>query len=236
MKKFITNKKIKITFLSCLIVVVLVIIGITAMKMVAKNSSIGVEAAKKFALIDAGVKEKKVKDMDVKFMYKDSTYVYDVEFDTNKREYSYFVKASNGVILEKKVIKKKKASSSKKKGKKKKYKKSKKKTKNKDKKIKTKKKIQETTKKLKAKVDDQEEIEELIGVDEAKDVAINSSGADPSDVVFTVARLSRNGTYQLQFYAGDTEYNYVIDASDGSVISSEYNNYDNDDANNENNE
>ena len=42
-----------ITFISCLVVIVLVFIGVTAMKMVAKNSSIGTEAAKKFALIDA---------------------------------------------------------------------------------------------------------------------------------------------------------------------------------------
>ena len=45
------------------VVIVLVFIGITAMRMVAKNSSIGVEAAKKFAYIDAGVKEKNVNDV-----------------------------------------------------------------------------------------------------------------------------------------------------------------------------
>ena len=129
MKNFISNKKIRITFLSCLIVVALVVIGVIAMKMVARNSSIGVEAAKKFALLDAGIKEKNVNKIDVDFTYKDSTYVYDVEFDTNKREYSYFVKASNGIILEKKVVKKKKPLKDKKNKKSKKKKKNTKKSK-----------------------------------------------------------------------------------------------------------
>ena len=92
MKNFITNKKIIITFISCLVVILLVLIGVTAMKMVAKNSSIGTEAAKKFAYLDAGVKEKNVNHVDVDFVYKDSTYVYDVKFDTDKKEYYYFVK------------------------------------------------------------------------------------------------------------------------------------------------
>ena len=87
MKNFILNKKIRITFISCLVVIVLVFIGVTAMKMVAKNSSIGTDAARKFALIDAGVKEKNIKQINIQFAYKDSAYVYDVEFETGKKEY-----------------------------------------------------------------------------------------------------------------------------------------------------
>ena len=59
-----------ITFISCLVVIVLVVIGITAMRMIAKNSSIGVEAAKKFAYIDAGVKEKNINQNCRETLYK----------------------------------------------------------------------------------------------------------------------------------------------------------------------
>ncbi|MCR5430857.1 MAG: hypothetical protein K6E58_06480 [Eubacterium sp.] len=222
MKNFIKNKKVIITFISCLVVIVLVLIGITAMKMIAKNSSIGIEAAKKFALIDAGVKEKNINNIDVKFTYKDSTYVYDVAFDTDKKDYDYFVKASNGIILEKKILKKKKPTKkkknkkhSKKKGKGKKSKKLKGKSKTSSKS----KKIKETTKKVKSKKQSSNnDDEEVIGMDKAKSIAISSSGESPSDVIFTIATLNGD-SYDLQFYNGNKEYNYSIDAYSGSVIS-----------------
>ena len=227
MKNFIKNKKVIITFISCLVVIVLVIIGVIAMKMIAKNSSIGPEAAKKFAYIDAGVKEKNINDVDITFTYKDSTYVYNVEFETDKKEYSYYVNASNGIILEKKIIKKKKPSKkkSKKHSKKKRYKKRKsKKHKTKSKVYSKKKKNKETTKKVKskkAKVEDDEEDgeEEVIGIDEAKSIAISSAGESPGNVVFTLARLDSDGAYELQFYNDDMEYNYSVDARTGSVKS-----------------
>ena len=218
-KNFIKNKKIIITFISCLVVIALVIIGVTAMKMIAKNSSIGVEAAKKFAYIDAGVKEKNVKHVDVDFAYKDSTYVYDVKFDTSKKEYYYFVKASNGIILEKKILKKKKHTNKKDKklSKKKKGKKSKKNEESSTNSSK-KKKIKETTKKVKSHNNSDDDLDDVIGMDEAKSIAISASGANPGDVVFTAAVLSGD-EYELQFFDGNKEYNYSIDAFSGSVNS-----------------
>ena len=231
MKKFIQNKKIMITFISCLVVIVLVFIGITAMRMVAKNSSIGVEAAKKFAYIDAGVKEKNVNDVDVDFEYKDSTYVYCVDFDTDKKDYHYYVNASNGIILEKKIVKKKKSDSSKedkKKSKKKKRKRSGNQSDSSEKYSSSGKKIQETTKKVKSKKDD-EDADVVIGMDRAKSIAVSSAGVSMSDAVFTLAVLDGD-TYNLQFYVGNTEYNYSIDAFTGSVDSAYSNDYEGSDA------
>ena len=231
MKKFIQNKKIMITFISCLVVIVLVFIGITAMRMVAKNSSIGVEAAKKFAYIDAGVKEKNVNDVDVDFEYKDSTYVYCVDFDTDKKDYRYYVNASNGIILEKKIVKKKKSDSSKedkKKSKKKKRKRSGNQSDSSEKYSSGGKKIQETTKKVKSKKDD-EDADVVIGMDRAKSIAVSSAGVSMSDAVFTLAVLDGD-TYNLQFYVGNTEYNYSIDAFTGSVDSAYSNDYEGSDS------
>lgn len=226
LKKFIQNKKIMITFISCLVVIVLVVIGITAMRMVAKNSSIGVEAAKKFAYIDAGVKEKNVNDVDVDFEYKDSTYVYCVDFDTDKKDYHYYVNASNGIILEKKIVKKKHPTKKKDKNnsKKKKHKKNSKKDKT-SQDSSSKIKIKETTKKVKSKKDDDDkDVEHVIGMDEAKSIALSSAGVNPADAVFTAAMLNGD-SYELQFYDGNTEYNYSIDAYSGSVISGYSENY-----------
>lgn len=218
MKNFITNKKVIITFISCLVVILLVVIGITAMRMVAKNSSIGAEAAKKFAYIDAGVEEENVKHIVTEFTYKDSTYVYDVMFDTNKKEYYYVVKASNGIILEKKILKKKTHSKKKDKKHKKKHKKKNKTKKKNGTKYKIKsKKIKETTKKVETK-NQEEDVDDVIGIDKAKSIAVSDAGESSGNVVFTVARLDGT-TYELQFYNEDIEYNYSIDALDGSVIS-----------------
>lgn len=221
MKKFITNKKVIITFVCCLVVIVLVFIGVTAMNMVAKNSSIGVNAAKRFALIDAGVKEKNINDIDIKFTYKDSTYVYDVKFDTKKKNYRYYVKASNGIILEKKISKKASFKKAKKKAKKKSKSKKKKTKSNKSNNSSKAKPIKEAKKKTKSKNNDDEEDVDLIGIDEAKSIAINAEGADFSEAVFTKARLARsNGKdiYQIVFYDDDTEYHCTIDARTGNVI------------------
>ena len=231
MKNFIKNKKVMITFISCLVVIVLVVIGITAMRMVAKNSSIGVEAAKKFAYIDAGVKEKNVNDVDVDFEYKDSTYVYCVDFDTDKKDYHYYVNASNGIILEKKIVKKK--SDSKKDDKKKSKKKKKRRSNRKDdsySSVSGGKKIKETTKKVKSKKDNEEDDEDVvIGMDKAKSIAVSSAGESMNNVIFTLAVLDGD-TYNLQFYDGNTEYNYSIDAFTGSVIRAYSNDYEGSDS------
>ncbi len=236
MKNFIKNKKLIITFISCLVVVILAFIGVTAMKMIAKDSSIGSEAAKKFALLDAGVQEKNIEDIDVQFDYKDSAYVYNVDFETQKKEYHYYVKASNGIILEKKIIKKKKhkKKKDKKESKKKKTNKSKKSKKKKGKSkssSKSEKKIKETTKKVKSKKNKgSDNVDEVIGLDQAKSIAISSSGESPGDVIFTIARLNGD-EYDLQFYNGNKEYNYSIDAFSGSVISGYSNTLDERDSN-----
>ncbi len=226
MKKFFSNKKIRITFISCFIVIILVAISVTAMQMVAKNSSIGVKAAKKFALIDAGVKERKTKNMSVDFTYRDSTYVYDVEFEAKKQKYSYFIKASNGIILEKKVVKIKDTSKKHKHKKKenKKDKKSKKKieTENKEQKNKKKKSninqnnvkknhkknskhtenedeqiLNETTKKVKSANDKEEKEDNLISVDDAKSIALGNAGVNPSEATFTMAQLQKVGDSEV---------------------------------------
>ena len=227
MKNFIKNKKVIITFISCVVVIALVFIGVTAMKMVAKNSSIGTEAAKTFAMLDAGVKEKNINHMTVDFTYKDSAYVYDVEFDTDKKEYYYFVKASNGIILEKKILKKKKHTSKKdKKHSKKKKGKNAKKNEEASSKASKKHKIKETTKKVKSKRDNTNDEDDVIGMDEAKSIAISASGANAGDVVFTTAVLSGD-SYDLRFFDSNSEYNYSIDAFTGSVRSGYSNNYEN---------
>ena len=64
------------------------------------NSYIGEAKAKSIALAHAGLSESEVTRIRVEFDYDDGWYVYEVEFDKGRMEYSYDIDATNGNILE----------------------------------------------------------------------------------------------------------------------------------------
>ena len=62
---------------------------------------------------------------------------------------------------------------------------------------------------------------DYIGADKAKSIALEDAGVSASDASFTKAKLDRDdGRYQydIEFYAGDYEYEYEIDAISGKVL------------------
>ena len=64
-----------------------------------------------------------------------------------------------------------------------------------------------------------------IGVEQAKTIALNHAGVSASNASFVFAQLDyENGrrVYEVEFYSGSTEYDYEIDAADGSVLSYDY--------------
>ena len=233
MKKVFKDKRIKIVLISCLTVLLVVLGGIYAARTIARNSSIGEDAAQNFAYLDAEVESKDVNKCNVKFQYMDGTYVYIVKFTTDQAKYNYVVKASNGIILKKNVtkIKAKDKKSDKKKDKKKskKHKKSKKKSRTKSFGSDETENVElngiepdETnTSKVKATVDDNNS-DTYITVDKAKSIAKRSSGE--SSVIFTMTQIGTdNGldVYYIYFTAGDNEYRYTINAKTGGVVGSQ---------------
>ena len=63
-----------------------------------------------------------------------------------------------------------------------------------------------------------------ITVDEAKNAALANAGLQESDVVYKKAQLETDDgvlKYEIDFYAGDNEYNFDIDAANGAVLKSE---------------
>ncbi len=227
MKKIFSDKRIKIVLISCLAIALIVIGGIYAARTIARNSSIGEDAAASFAYLDAEVESSDVTNSTIKFEYKDGSYVYIVKFQTDQAKYSYVVKASNGIILNKKVIKLKKTKTNK--SDKKKHKKKKKHSKDKEKTT-----DEETYKsstnygrvnkshnKVKTTLTYDEE-DDYITVDKAKSIAQSSAGE--SSAVFTVAQMgTENGVdvYYVHFTAGNNEYQYVINAKSGSIMGSQ---------------
>jgi uncharacterized membrane protein YkoI len=60
-----------------------------------------------------------------------------------------------------------------------------------------------------------------IGVEKAKSIALEHAGISEQDVVFIRARLDREDrrdVYDVEFYSGNTEYDYEIDAISGEII------------------
>lgn len=60
-----------------------------------------------------------------------------------------------------------------------------------------------------------------IGVDQAKEIALNHVGLNESDVRFEKAKLEHDdggAEYEVEFYFGRTEYDYTIDAVSGNII------------------
>lgn len=66
-----------------------------------------------------------------------------------------------------------------------------------------------------------------IGIDQAKQIALQRAGKTASEVIFSKAKLEKeNGrhVYELEFYAGNTEYSCTIDAADASILEYEVEN------------
>ncbi len=60
-----------------------------------------------------------------------------------------------------------------------------------------------------------------IGVDRAKEIALNHARLNESDVQFAKAKLENDDDgveYEIEFYSGRTEYDYTIDAVSGNII------------------
>ncbi|RRD95700.1 peptidase M56 [Clostridiales bacterium COT073_COT-073] len=59
-----------------------------------------------------------------------------------------------------------------------------------------------------------------IGVDAAKTIALNDAGLAPSEAIFIKAKLDTDlgvKVYDIEFYSGNTEYDYEIDAKTGVI-------------------
>ena len=60
-----------------------------------------------------------------------------------------------------------------------------------------------------------------ISQDEAKAIALKDAGMTEADVAFMETEMERDdgiAQYQISFIAGQTEYEYEIDANSGSIL------------------
>ena len=150
------------------------------------------ERAKAIALGDAGLSAASVTFTEAKPDFDDSVPNYDLDFYTATHEYDYEINAQTGAIMDKSVEVNEHA-------------------------------VRETRPAATAAptAAATEAARGFIGVDRAKSIALGHAGVSASSVSFSKAKLDDDdgrGVYEIEFYVGNTEYDYEIDAYSGGII------------------
>ena len=230
MKKFTEslNSPKKIAAFVICVVLVAAAVGFATLQVGANvnaNKVIGMDKGVEVALADAGFKAEEVLNLVAHYDSEDGVAVYEVDFVANGFEYDYAVKASDGTIIEAQREK------------------------------------LQVTEAVKNTADNTDKTDKTtgssgtasnsgtsqstttstsnpsskyIGVDKAKSIALKDAGVSASSVTFTKAKLDRDDgvtVYEIEFYSGDTEYEYEINATSGAIRErdSEHRDYDDDD-------
>ncbi len=205
MKKLFSTPK-KAIILALCIVVVIIAASITAFK----STLITKAEAKIVALKDAGLSEAEASALRARLEFDDGRFQYEVDFYSNGTEYEYLIQAKNGEIIARDIEGDR--------------------NRNND--------MQDTGNQFAAdensSVQPRKDVEnqpaangnstaqsQEDSLDNAKAAALKDAGLSESDVTFKKTELDHShGTqvYDIEFYTSDTKYDYEIDASNGTVL------------------
>ena len=162
------------------------------------NKKIGVKKAKKKALANAGVAKKNVVYTKAYLDYDDGVAIYDVEFYTNDYEYEYEIDAYSGKVREKNIEKNDRVYSPQNNNSK-----------------------PQSNNNQNNNSSSNNSNKNRISVDKAKSIALKHAGYSASKATFKKAKLDYDDgrvVYEIEFYVGNDEYNYEIDAKSGKII------------------
>ena len=203
---------------------------------VANNGLLDQQEAETFAFMDADVKEDEVTNLRTHLEKDDGVYVYDIEFYVGNIEYEYEIRAEDGVVLDRdkedrapkvrtdaaankavqEEITPEAAAQI-----------------GEDAPEPAKEQPAQTSEAAPADAEtganaaDKEEPaadNKYISVDRAKQIALEHAGLKEDEVKFTTAKFEDDGgrkEYDVEFYRGNLEYEYEIDAVTGRILDSE---------------
>lgn len=188
------NSPVKIAgFAACAVLLIgLIVFGtIQASAGINENKTIGMDKGVNVALQDAGFKAENVSNLSAHYDTEDGTSVYEVSFTANGFDYEYVIKASNGKILEadRDAVK------------------------------------ESMSKDAKAEKPAKSETTSSgdgISLKEAKNIALKHAGISSSEATFVKAKKDYEDgiqVFEIEFYSGNTEYDYEIRVSNGEIIS-----------------
>lgn len=205
------NIKIGILVISFLVVVAVAAFASTHVGAGANaNNAIGLDKGVNVALQDAGFKSEEVTNLTAHYDNDDGVATYEVNFVANGFEYEYQIKAADGAIIEANretaevpVIKGSEI------------------------------KFEDPAPQVQnepAEVQEQKPAEpasKYIGVDKAKSIALSDAGIKSSEATFTKAKLDKDdgiAVYEIEFFSGNTEYEYEINATSGNIRDKDWDN------------
>ena len=190
-----------------------------------KNSIIEEKAAENFAVLDAGVNEEEITDMVTTLEREHGQYVYGIRFSTGRMEYEYEILAEDGTVIEKDIQNLYTDD--------------------------TEPVLDDTDPEMdepapgisagNGKNDGVDPIEQQdagqteaeqaaiqqtrsrhIGVERAKQIALEDAGLTEDEVRFTTSKLDDDNddgeVYEIEFYKGRMDYEFEIDAYTGKII------------------
>ena len=169
---------------------------------------IGEEKAEEIALVDAGVSREDALMQGTMLEYDGGRYVYDVEFTSGGTAYDYDILAGDGTIVSssREILKASEETEAEKAAEKKALEEAEEESETREKEI------------LALK-----EAGGFITVDEAKAIALSDAGYDESGVIMEKARFEKAdeddpASYEIEFAADGTEYEYSVDALTGKIL------------------
>ena len=178
--------------------------GAYATGQIARSNAISEEEAINFACVDAGVSPENIEMKWIEFDFDYGKFVYEIEFIANGMEYDYSIDSSTGKVVEKSME------------------------------------ILPGYNQT-SNPDNNPggsgtgyDSSNIIGIENAKQIALSSAGLKEEDVVFSKAKLDREDgsvVYDIEFYVyGKAEYDYEINASTGEIIEEGFDPWDEEDA------
>lgn len=184
-----------------IIVTVCMVVVIAAVSVIAVKSTLITKAeAKAVALRDTGLSEAEASALYARLEFDDGRFQYEVDFYSNGTEYEYLIQAKDGEIIARDIDG-----------------------------------SQPDTDRNSTATSQENSLDEAnpvvnaannsgnnyIGVDLAKEIALNHANLNESDVRFAKEEFENDDgrtEYEIEFYSGQTEYDYTIDAVSGNII------------------
>lgn len=180
-------------FAACatLLIAIIVFAAIQASAGIDENKSIGMDKGVNVALEDAGFKAEEVENLSAHYDTEDGISVYEVSFTAGNYKYEYIVRASNGKIIEADRDSSGRTTEAK------------------------------DSSKESAQSSDSTSSSKIT-LNEAKDIALKHAGLSSGNVTFVNAEKDYEDgvlVYEVEFYSGNTEYDYEIKAATGEILS-----------------
>lgn len=220
-----TVSRITIGVLSALLLIGAIVAGTAyAGAIVKRNDLIDEQTAEEFAFLDAGVESDDISEIYTKLEYDHGQYEYDIKFNIGDVGYEYEIRARDGSVLSKEIENNAAESN--------------KNISQPDDRVSQHEAtdtdlpdqvLEQTTDKT-TDINPTEtaasktQQNNCISLDQAKKTALDHAGLTENEVKFSSAKLENDDgiyEYEIEFYQGQAEYEYEIDAVTGEIINSE---------------